>query len=293
MISICTVYLEAIRPFLDIFLDSVQKNMSLVKEVILARVDVDEKTPTSGYSPPNVKYRLDSLRNGLRVTEIGIALDSLRWHAHALGLHECVDAANEEFIWFSDPDVFFYTNLDRIYMDLLKEHNLNYIGVSHHAAVHQAYMFFPCIMNSLVRKADLPGPDFMKGHLKIRKAPLLISEIPEDDLGEPANGKYLLGSPVRAYWDQFPNKIESRIYDAGCNLWLWSQQQKWRWLSFQTADCHTYTTGYYRSNCGIAMKKKQKLLYHATSSYHDAVGNGDLGRAFQAEYNKLLEEPDD
>nr|NIQ14243.1 hypothetical protein [Candidatus Dadabacteria bacterium] len=55
-------------------------------------------------------------------------------------------------------------------------------------------------------------------------------------------------------------------FDVGCNLYLWAEMKNMKWLSFQTLDCHNYTTTYYRTNVKpITIPRKQKILYHMTT----------------------------
>jgi hypothetical protein len=84
-----------------------------------------------------------------------------------------------------------------------------------------------------------------------------------DDPGIVMDGKYLLPGAIPAHYDKFlnPNKEEC-VFDSGCNLCLWALQKNWKWLAFQTLDCHIYTTKYNRGSVVLKLPKT-KLIYHA------------------------------
>jgi hypothetical protein len=212
-------------------------------------------------------------------------------NGHALGMHACIEKATSEYIMFCDPDIFFYCPVETLYLDLINKYNLNYIGISHHAALTQAFTWFPCITNSFVRKNALPNKDFLKNEIRITGA-LHINNIKslESQTAEQMDGYWLLQGPIEGLYNKFPNNNLSStygIFDVGCNLWLWNVEKNWKWLAFQTIDCHIYNTGYNKGNFKIDKIKPQKLLYHLISG---SRGNTELEDANKTTFFKEFEE---
>jgi hypothetical protein len=184
-------------------------------------------------------------------------------HGHALGLHACINRVETEFIMFCDPDLFLCSAVDELYLNLMNKYNLNYIGCSHHSAVANAYSYFPYVMNSLVRKKDLPDESFLRGLLKFRNGCIMVEGLTAEDNFEPADGKYLVSSPIPGHWHKLPNIKPNVFFDTAVNLCLWGIEQNWRWLSFQTPDAHNYTTKYFRGNFKFTDRIPfQRLIYH-------------------------------
>ncbi|NIQ14244.1 MAG: hypothetical protein GTO02_07515 [Candidatus Dadabacteria bacterium] len=238
MISLCTVILESANQFLGIYEEWVVNRTKLVKEVCFCKIDA----PSSFYEEKEV--------NNIKFKTFGYDIPTLKngvgpGHQHALGLHECIDRSTQPYVLLCDPDIFFYTPTDEVYYNITQELSLDIIGCSHHASTEIAQGYFPWHGNLLVQKSKLPGPDWMKGKFAIE-------------------GKYLLMDAVEGYTEMFPNKTKN--FDTSAYLWLWAFEQNWKWLAFQTIDCHSYNTAYHRNNFGARPKfKKQKLIYHGVS----------------------------
>ncbi len=277
MISVVSVYLTAIEDYVDVLAKSIAERTSLVKEVILANSVAEDFEETWTV-------------NGIKFTKFGslqLSQFGNRYQCsieHALSLHSCLDRATQDYILFCDPDSFLYTDTDQFYMDMLNNYDLKMVGVSHNSATNHAFTFFPYVYNSLIKRSDLPGEDWMKGKLWKRNGFFRpvderkdLHEVPD----EPADGKYLLPAPIMEYCDQFPNK--NGLYDTGCNMHLWFKENGWKWLSFQTTDCHLYTTQYYRGNFKMKDKlPRRKLCYHSVSG--SACRPEDLAKLKEA-YN--------
>jgi len=251
MITICTVVTDALQQHMKIMLDSVMLRTKLVSEVKIAKVDadvdLDEKWVEKGINFHMFDHRVDMV------------------YGHSLGLHECIEKATNEYLLFCDPDVFFYSSVDKLYLELMNKYGINYIGCSHHASVIQAYTFFPYVVCSMVKKSDLPDKNWMKGELKYRDGILHSEDLKPNDDYALADGKYLIPSPLANHYSKFPNKdpkYAPYFYDTSCNLWLWAQEKEWKYLSFQTRDCHTYNTVYNRGNIKVEKLPKQSLIYH-------------------------------
>lgn len=266
MISICTVLYSGCSVFIKALLESISLHCKVANEVIIVHIDAEDF------------YEKTWVENGIEFKQFGYPLlevwPNRNWNVlgngHALGIHACVDKAQGEYLLFTDPDLFFYTSVDAFYLDLMEKHKIDYIGISHHAAMTQAFTWFPCLTNCMVKKSALPDKDFLKGYLKVVSALHInnLDDVNIDD-AELMNGYWALQGPIKGFWDKFPNKDLSPsfgLFDVGCNLYLWSLEKNWRWLAFQTTDCHSYNSVYNRSNFGLKEKfKKQNLLYHLIS----------------------------
>lgn len=253
MITLCTVAPKNYDEWLDVLLDSVFEYSQHVKNILVAR-SVQPEDPRK----PTTEHEF----KGIRIKKFD-AVVNFHEHGHALGLHACIDQVQTEYIMFCDPDLFWQSAVDDLYLNLMGKYDLNYIGCSHHSSVANAYSYFPYLMNSLVKVKDLPNENFLKGHLKFRNGCIMSEGLKEGDPGEPADGKYLISSPIPGYWHKLPNIKPNVFFDTGVNLCLWSIEQNWRWLAFQTPDAHHYTTKYFRGNFRINERiPLQKLLYH-------------------------------
>jgi hypothetical protein len=252
MISLGTVTRKGMEPVLEIFIESILQRTKLIDEVIIVNAS-SEGSEEINFEQRNIKFRKVNCN----------------FNTHAEGLHECIDRATNEYLMLSDPDIFFSSAIDELYISLLEQYALNVVGVSHHAANNQSYLYFPCVMNMLVKKSQLPDADFLRGHCRARPSILRAKPPaiePAEEVLDLVEGKYLVTGPIEKYIDVFPNKDINCHFDVGCNLYLWAVQQKWRWLAFQTLDCHWYRTTYFRSNVKeLKVPPKQKLLYHYTS----------------------------
>jgi hypothetical protein len=261
MISLCTAVNEPIETYFEkIFLDSIIKKTKLVTEVLIAKIDADAsfiQEWTVG-SIKFTKFGCPTL-NVLGVIEQGIQ--------HALSMHACIDKAKNDLVFISDPDLFFYNPVDEIYFNLMQEHNLQIIGCSHHHAINYANTFFPNQSNMLLNKKYLPDDKFLKNKLKKRGYELAANFVVEESNFP---GKFLIPGAIPEYGNLFPNK--EGLFETSCNLWIVSQLNNWKWLSFQTLDCNTYNTLYHKCyhNNGyikIPRPKNSKLIYHINRGF--------------------------
>lgn len=254
MITVCTVILDGIDNFYEIYKESITTRTSLVDEVLIAKVD-DPIGVEKKWTVGNIQFNQFGIMQETR-TQQGVE--------HALGLHTCIDRAKNDILLFCDPDVFFYRAVDEFYYNLMNKYNLNIIGVSHSAALRFAYTFYPYLSSLMVRKKDLPDENWLKGQII-------------EESGVKRDGKYLIRMKIPGLTDCFPDP--SGDFDTGSYLWLWGHQQNWRWVSFQTRDAHTYVPMYNRNNVKITERlDKKKLLYHATSS---TVGQTETWELFK------------
>lgn len=289
MITLCTVLVEELRPFMNLMIDSLLRKNKLVSNILIAHVNSPyEYTQERHQQGVRIETFSHLLPHGLDTNEFG----------HALGLHACIEKANTPYVMFCDPDVLFIEDTPSFYLDLMKKLSLNYIGCSHECAVQHPETYFPYVVNSLVKKADLPNDDFMKNLLYYRGNLTARTGDTLEDLGryQPSPGKYLIRGFIPGTESQFPNailrteKIHTIDFDTGHLLYLWSLQQKWRWLSFLTPDVHFYNTGYYRSNCGVKLPSDKKpLIYHLTGRYRK---NGKGIDDFISQYASIKERND-
>lgn len=294
MISICTVTYGNMDDYTHVFVDSIRCRTRHVTEVVIVKVDAPQDGLINEWRQGQIHFRVIgyNLLNHLQ------GYKSSAWAymvcGHTFGLHHALENSTGEYIWFSDPDLFFLNTVDQIYLDLMSKHNLDIVGISHFNAKEQSYGYFPCVINCLVKKADLPDSDWLEDQLWIRSGMQLI-ENPQPLI--PTPGKFLISFPIPEFQDQFPNP--HGMFDTGCNLWIWNQQRGGRWLAFYLDQWHTcfrynrgfnkllyplnYNTARYKTNFGLEdALGKEDLLYHRTRS---ALENGS---SFRELYHRLF-----
>lgn len=252
MISVCSVTLDGLLPYLDIFIESLSKN-KLVKELLIAKVDSDKN------------YLQTSQIGDLKVVVFGHPITTSLDYGHALGLHGAIDRTNEEYVWVSDPDVFFYPDTDDFYLQMTEKYNLNIIGVSHHNALGLAWGFFCNIINFLIKKDRLPDKNWLKGTLKHGRDLVVNFDEDASKLCD-ADGLYLIQGAIPELYKKWPNAGDRILYDIGANLWLWNEEKQGRWMSFPTFDTHFYSSSIYKTNFKLKDPlEKRKLIYHQTN----------------------------
>ena len=259
MISLVTVFIDTLDKYLPYLEESIIKKTKLINEVLIPRVDTNIAFYKE-WTKRGITFKTFGARNSLIMDFHSPALHCLH---HALGLHLGIDAAKNNYIMMCDPDIFFLSDLDVFYIDLINRFKLNYIGLSHPAALTQSFTFFPNVLNCLVKKSDLPDDNFLKNDLTLYTAtPEDLHQWKEYDIANRyLRGKFLVPSRIPGTEEYFPNP--KGYYETGCQLVIWAKQKNWRWLSFQTPDCLNYTSQYARANFKITERiEKRKLLYH-------------------------------
>lgn len=275
MITLCSVVPPNYEEYTTTMIESIVATTKYITNILLA-------CPLSDSKSTDIVKEWEE--RGIKFKKFNAPINEPE-HGHALGLHACIDRVETEFIMFCDPDVFLYTAVDELYLNLMNKYNLHYVGCSHHSSVANAYSYFPYVMNSLVRKKDLPDASFLKGLLKFRNGCIMVEGLAEKDDFPTADGKYLVSSPVPGHWQKLPNIKPNVFFDTSVNLCLWGIEKNWRWLSFQTSDAHNYTTKYFRGNFKITDRMPlQKLIYH------DVRQNAASMREI---YNKFKEDQND
>jgi hypothetical protein len=258
MITLVTTTIPEVERYFEHFKKSIIEHSKLITEVVICKAD------------QHYTYSNTWIENGIAFREIGSPfseyrkfnkLDVSQDHLHAL--HQSIDCSSNDLILISDVDVFFYTNVDKLYYDLMLKFNLDMIGVSRNNPNWYVHGYFPTVVNMMVRKSKLPTQKFAQqfgvNHflgfkLEWRDSP-------------PENFKELFLKP-------------NGHYDTGCLLYPWAIQNNMNWLSFQTIDLHNYSTKYHASSPKIKNLPITKLLYHQSVSVSDT--------AF-AEYKTALE----
>ncbi len=257
MISCCVTILDGLSGFTDILIDSIKNNTKHISEIILVKIDED------------VPISEETINDGLVLKKLGTNVND-KMHGHALGLHIALEHATGKYVMTCEPDLFFYPGTDEFYLDLFTGHDLAVIGITHHNATGECSTFFPYPMNMMMRRADLPGSDFLKGRLFLRpnitKHKDVESALAEEKTLVPADGKWLLQGPIPEFQHLFPNQNPECWFDIGCNMWLWNEHLKGKWISFQTIDTNLYTTAFYKSNFKYKNRAScKKLVYHQTN----------------------------
>src|SRR5580698_2646572 len=100
MITLCSVMLDKIQNYRKILIQSILERTKLVSEVIFAN---NSKEPS---------YYDKWMERGIIFREFG-SQENYPWadggNQHALGLHYALDRASQDYLYFCDPDIFFYT----------------------------------------------------------------------------------------------------------------------------------------------------------------------------------------
>lgn len=160
MITLCTVALRRLDGFIDILKQSIFKHTTLIDEVVIVRVD--EPDCQKEQVIRGVNFKEIGYHAGLQERGNPTAVMCLE---HALGLHRGIDEAKNDLVMICDPDVFFLSPVDKLYLDLFLSNDLHIIGVSRPEGVAHANTFFPSVINSMFRKSSLPGEDYLREYL--------------------------------------------------------------------------------------------------------------------------------
>lgn len=293
MISVCSVLCGDMEDYVKVFTDSIKNTSKYVTEVIFIQVDASNRRPIRQWKSGNIDFRI----LGYPLLKEIRGCCSPEWAmmvcGHACGLHEAIEQAGNDYIWLSDPDVFFFNAVDDLYLRLMKQYELSIIGVSHFNSLRQSYCYFPCVTNCLLRKSWLPDRNWLLGDLWVRTG-MTTRENPECVVECP--GKYLMPSPIPSHTMRFP--CPDGMFDVGCNLWLWNEEQHGRWLAFYleqwNKDFETnfgftelvyplnYNTQSYMTNFDLQVDLGVcDLLYHRTRGSHEP------GTSFRSLYVSL------
>jgi hypothetical protein len=253
MISLCTVVLNGMEPMTETLLESVVNNTKYITQVLVAHVEKD--TPY---------HKLEYLRTGLTVIHFGHPLDqyanlsaitgqAIKTYGHALGLHACIDMADQPIVLMSDPDTFYYPGADEIYLGYMEFYNLHFIGIEHFDP-YAAQGKFPVVTSFMSHKKNLPPTDW-------------VVYTTETGITAPAGqkraylpGKYLLQGPI-------DGEPEGFHYDVGIGLFRWSEEIKGRWLSFAQriswGNGLQYNSGMFTTSFGVeGMEVGKPICFH-------------------------------
>lgn len=248
MISYCTVTIDQTERYVPYLLESLVNKSALISEVLIAKPD----------SPPELDENW--VEKGIKFRKFGTGVRYQQSLEHALNLHHCIEKSKNKYIMLGDVDTFWYSAIDALYLKLIHEYGLNYIGCSHNSAINHAMSFFPCVYATMFNKEEMPDENWLKGQHKFYGL-FKISELHEDeDTHQSYDGKFLVPGAIKSCIDLYPNK--TGLFDTGCKVWAWAKLNNWKWASFQTNDCHLYTTKYNRGNVKLDKLHLQKLLYH-------------------------------
>lgn len=279
MISLCSNVNGLGHNYLEYYKESILRNTKHISEVLLC--DIDE---------PNDFYHEEEIR-GIKFKRFGhpaiypvlmnkkvkncfkptpdsdVAVEAVSF-GHAFGLDEAIKRATNDYIYTCDPDTIFFGPAEETYMDLMNKHDIKFIGASHHISVLYSTGYFPNPVNFMTKKSYLPPSDFFAGKFKMKHAMNGISGKDSDAFDEFLKDKFFFQGNIPEFTPQMPNP--SGVCDTGVNLYIWSEHIKARWLGFQTDDCHTYTTKYFRTNFGLkANLGRTKMFWHATGGQAD------------------------
>lgn len=277
--------------YLSAFFQSICDHTQLVDEVILVQVDSTDEGLLQAWNVRGITFKLLGYPLGKHLGDAPNILLELSRHTfgfqdlndahnallalggHALGLHHALDNTKNNYVLFSDPDVFILNSVDSIYLKLMEELQLDIIGIEHPHWQNQAYLHFPCVINCLVNKERLPNKEWLADQLYLRNN----NSTGDGNLPKPIvplPGRFLVPSPLPDHYHKFPNP--SGLYDVGANLWLWAN----RWLSYGTEDGMSYSTSYH-ANFDLESCTTVPLLCHQKDSAQKS------GAAFRRLYERM------
>jgi hypothetical protein len=234
MISLCSVLLEKIKHYEEIFIKSILSKTKLISEVIFINTDLSVNTYKE-WTARGIKFK----RYGNIEAVAGMPCGD----QHGIGLNVAIEKATNDTVYLCDPDIFFISAVDEFFYDLKTRYDLQAIGCSHHSATELCGTFFPWHGNIMMAKKDLPDNTWLKGNLKV---------------------SWLEAGAGHHKKDLYPNPNGN--FDTASAMWLLAHEKNWHWIAFQTHNAHLYTSKYYRGNAKIKEKlKPQELLYHAVS----------------------------
>lgn len=271
MITAVTVsYLPYPEPIICDFLRSLKVTSKLINEVIVIYGDGRnfEKVEEFGQ---------------LTIRHISPPPKHINWHRfsmpyykeHGFALKYGIEKASNEFILLTDPDVIFYMkNFDALYVELFKDYNLNFIGVSHYLKT-PFHWDFPTVINCLTHKSKLPTDDWMKGNIKYRygsqfslhNAGWRVRQL--GDNWPEVNGEYLAAGFISSRMHEYLN--HNCFFNTGCNLFLWDKDNGSRSMTFRCLPhgmeyfLHgLYTTlPEFNKTAFLEKHKNQSLLRHS------------------------------
>lgn len=255
MISLCAVIIDGMEQYLQVFQDMLRRYGSNISEVLIAKTDERDASMERSWTEGQIKFTIFGSplpENWLKQNHV----HANNWCGHAFGLHAAMERAKEDYIMLSDIDLFFCKDVGKLYVDLMEKHDLFVIGVSHFNRGNQCYLDFPCIINCLLKKKDLPDDKFLYNALWVRQGMRSHDNHPIWK----CNGKWLIpGMAVPT--EHYPNP--RGLFDAGCNLWVYTKVMNGRWLSFVELNGHHYRTN--RVGCSFELKEdlgNDMLLFH-------------------------------
>lgn len=263
MITLCIPISDNRQDCLPYLLKSLYNNSSIITEILIADVNI------LGHAQ-NKQY----LTYGIPTTQFIVNVDDILKHphlkdkhllVHPLGLHACIDKAQNEYLLLSDHDIIFITDVGKLFAETIEKYNLSIIGIELNTPYeNNCYLNFPAVSAAMVKKSTLPPPDYLKGKLQY-KPYIYLNQQHEISKYPPAPGKYLVPSPVLDIAKHFPNP--EGMFDVGCNLWYWYKDKKWLTLQKEN-EGPTFHTNKNYNNFGLQQPKyKQPILFHKGGVY--------------------------
>jgi hypothetical protein len=278
MISVCTVASGTSTQYLAKFVKSLSENCHFINEVVVCYFEREYAKRCTSWGPVGLKS-WDGMVNFFKETEeemYGVKVKKFHLprisfgagpsFEHSIGLHNCIPRTTNDYVLFSDPDVIVFSDIDRLYLDLMQEHNLHFVGVSHYLPDRQPYLFMPTVINMMTHKSHMPDKNFLHEKLtdfgQVRKIKVC--------------GNWLVPGQTPEYNHEFPNS-DPQVWDTGNKLHLHCKWNNKRWLSFVTKDEHNYDTSEVHDNCGLELSLPfQKLIYHEGSSSYKPLQDTDF-----------------
>lgn len=221
MISVCIAICDNNTSCLQYALESLKGRTNMVSEILVADFNFtglaqDKTTDLSGV--PVTQFRYD-----YPITQC---------YCHAVGLHQCIKRAKNDYLILMDHDVIIYKpGFDQFFLEILDNHDLTMLGLQHYKPpMRQAFLHFPTVITAMVRKSQLPQSDWLAGKLKYRHSIIPDKNDPADNYPIQHENFFMIQTPIPDMRHIFPNP--EGHYDTGCNFWIWVAETGGRWMSF-------------------------------------------------------------
>jgi len=265
MISLCIGTNLNQLSWLKILLQSVKKHATLINDIQVTLNDFN------GYD----KYNILEIRgNHIKITKDEQNTMMLR---HWTSLSQSIEYAKNDLVLMCDVDLFLKYKADEVFYNLMQQHNLDIVGVSHYMGYAQACKMLPNVIFTLTKRSTiLEQPEYSN-------VPILRHFLGTDL--EKVKFKNISPFCIESQKNRYPNP--EGHFETGSSLALYVADKGLKWLAFQTPDVHNYTTQYWKSNLKIKKIERFPLIYHQTGSVMHlySVRNNNQLEEFKENYD--------
>jgi len=220
MITLCSVIYGPNNKYLEYFVNSINNKCKLITEIMLCNLNHDENYKKE-YNSGKIRIKEFGLENTFVNTQgvtIWRPMNIEVWKiGHSFGMLNAINLASNHLIYLCDPDTIFYTAVDEVFYNLMKKHNLKFIGAAHHISINYNCKYFPNIVNLLTMKQYMPPRGFFKGVVKAKNVLKAIHNTENSDgFDELFENNYLCQGQHDNIMNYYPNP--KGISDTGTLL---------------------------------------------------------------------------